>query len=126
VVTITTSFTPPDGDQVSGITTDIDYPEAKVSLPGIGNAPEVLARITNLSGIANGIFTGSDNNDSNVSIGLVVIPGPINPGSFASVRFDCVSGAAVPTAGEFPCTPVISSFLGNTVPGTCSASVSLQ
>lgn len=126
IVTVTTSFAAPGGgDKVSGVTTAIDYPQAKVSIPGVGGGSDVLARVANLSGVTGGLFSVGDN-DSVLNVGLVSLATPIPAGNFARATFDCVAGQPAPALGDFACTADVSSFFGNTIPGTCQLSIVLE
>ena len=122
-VTITTSFVPPEGDPVSGVTTTLDYPEAKIGIPGVGGGSDVASRITFL---VSGGLPGVSDDDLVLSVGLVNLSQAIPPGQFARAVFDCVAGQPAPVAADFSCTPAVSTFLGFDVSATCSASVSLQ
>ena len=124
-MTISTSYTAPDGDPVAGVTTELNYPESKVVIPGVGSDPSVVARVTNLTGVQ-GLFNVGDD-DSVLNVGLVAIGPNIPPGSFARAVFDCVPGQPVPTAVEFTCSPSVAALSGETVsPATCSAAVTIQ
>lgn len=126
LVTITTSYVAPGGgDKVSGVTTALDYPQAKVTLPGVGGGSDVLSRVTNLSGVSGGLFSVGDN-DSVLNVGLVSLSTAIPAGQFARATFDCVPGQSSPVAGDFTCTPDVSSFFGNTLAGTCQVAVTLE
>jgi hypothetical protein len=54
------------------------------------------------------------------SYGLTAFPGPIPPGSFVKMTFDCVPGKASPMPGHFGCTSVVSDLEGVELPATCS------
>ncbi|MFM8412684.1 MAG: hypothetical protein ACKOCT_20720 [Alphaproteobacteria bacterium] len=126
VVTITTSYVAPGGgDKVSGVTTALDYPQSKVTIPGVGGGSDVLSRVTNLSGVSGGLFSVGDN-DSILNVGLVSLSTAIPPGQFARATFDCIAGQADPTSGDFGCVADVSSFFGNTIAGTCQVSVTLE
>jgi hypothetical protein len=128
-VTVTTTYqaqTAPDF--VAGVTTILDYPGDRLDLPGTGNQPTVLARVTNLSGVSALFSAGdqdsdSDGADDRVSVGLISTGQAITAGTFAQVVFDCLDGAARPVAGDFTCTPDVSSLLGNLVEATCAVSI---
>lgn len=110
--------------QGAGVTTVIDYPGDLASLPGLGSAPSVTERLTNLSG-QSGIFSGgdqdsdSDGTDDRVSIGLVLGTAGIVPGPFAEAEFDCPAGDA-PLVSDFACTLDASDADGGTIPGSCA------
>ena len=105
---------------LSGVTTEVTYP-ASVSLPGIASEPPVVGRVTNLTGITDGIFQAADD-DTKVSVGLVSLVTPIPQGGFASVRFDCTPGATISTS-QFSCSTVGSSSLGLEVSVACGVAL---
>lgn len=106
-------------NEASGIVASIDYP-ATSSLPGTGGDSSVLARVTKLNSAA-GLFNVGDNDGGSppheLTVGLVVIPGPIASGDFAEVRFDCEG--ATPRVEDFDCTPEVSNLLGGSIPAAC-------
>lgn len=123
-VTVSTSYTQTD---VSGVTANVVYP-ASVAMPGFDNSPEVLARVTNLTGISGGIFNVGDQDDTPgntfVNVGLASISQPIPAGPFARIRFDCNGGAV--SAAQFACAPVrISNLLGEESDSPCALAVSV-
>ena len=127
IVTIQTTYTDPDA---TGVTTFVDYPEAKADIPGSGSDPSVQARILNISGINDGTFSVGDNDadvppnvlDDRVSAGLLSLNSAIPAGDFAEATFDCKPGQ-VPLPNEFSCTLDASNFDGDTIPGNCGVSV---
>jgi hypothetical protein len=124
VVTINTSYTPPGGgDRVSGVTTFVDYPENRLSIPGFGSEQLVINRVENLTG-QTGTFTPVDT-DSALNVGFVRTQTPgIPPGAFARATFDCLPAASLPAAAHFTCRAEIGTFFGNELTGTCTVSVS--
>jgi hypothetical protein len=121
-VTITVTFDN-SATAASGVAASLAYP-GYASIPGTGNEDDVLARVTNLTGVASGLFgvgdQDSDPNDASLSIGLVSPGSSIPPGTYARVAFDCTSA---PSAGDFSCTADVSDDLGLTLPSQCSVSV---
>lgn len=116
---------------VSGLTIDVAYPPTKAEIPGFGGETSVADRVTNLTGVTSGLFNVADQDDPGqgavkISVGLVAIPGPIPPGTFASVEFDCRSGASAPTTSDFSCSIDGSTLLGAAVDATCSLAVTVQ
>jgi hypothetical protein len=101
---------------LSGVTIELGYP-GSLSIPGIGSDASVVDRISNLSGVSNGLFQVADN-DSSVSVGLVSLATPIPQGGFASIRFDCTPGTTVSTS-QFECSTVGSNSLGLEVAVAC-------
>jgi hypothetical protein len=121
-VTVTTSYSQTD---VSGVTANVVYPSS-VTMPGFDNSPEVLARVTNLTGITGGIFNVGDQDDTPgntfVNVGLASIAQSIPAGPLARIRFDCAGGAV--SASQFSCAPVrISNLLGEESDSPCTLSV---
>lgn len=117
--------------QVSGTAVRIDYTPSLASLPGTGAGDEVRARVTNLTGIGDGLLEAADRprpgstSDDQASVALVSLGQPIAPGPFARIRFDCVAGAAAPGAGDFACAAEAAAFDGSPVsPASCTLSVS--
>ena len=109
-------------NDATGITAVIGYPDS-VSVPGSGQSAS--GSVTNLTG-ANGIFSVGDNDGDpanlNISVGLVVFPGPIPSGDFVLVEFVCDTGT-LPAADQFSCTPDVSNFLGQPIESTCMVDV---
>ena len=106
----------------AGVTTTLSYP-ASVSIPGVKDDATVLERITNVTGVTNGIFSAGDNDtngdnvDDTLAIGLITTSNSIAPGDFARVSFDCSAGATLGTVG---CAADISDALGSALGGSCS------
>jgi len=123
-VTVAVNFSAVDFSDVSGITVGLGYPQS-LSIPGFGNQPTVLERVTNLTGVQGGLFSvGDDDTQNLLNIGLVSLSSSIPPGSFARVRFDCANGATVPGATAFTCAVDAATFEGNQVsPTQCVISV---
>jgi hypothetical protein len=114
-----------DATDASGITADVSYP-AGVEIPGIGNSPSVLERVTNLTGVSGGLFSAGDN-DTAINIGLVSIGAPIPTGQFARVVFDCVEGQPIPAVASFGCTPSGSTLAGADItPLNCNLQLAVQ
>jgi len=126
--TVTVSIAFASAAAVSGVTAALDYPPALATIPGSGSEPSVLARVTNLTGIGNGIFSAGDGDsdgdslDDRLSAGMVFLSGAIPAGPFADVRFDCAAGDA-PLASDFACTLDASDGNGDPVAGSCSVKI---
>lgn len=117
-VTVAVNFNQTDFADVSGITVGLGYPQS-LGIPGFGNQPTVLERVTNLTGVTGGLFSvGDDDAQSRLNVGLISLGSAIPPGSFARVRFDCTTGASVPPASAFSCVVDAATFEGNTVSPT--------
>lgn len=115
---------------VSGVAVRVGYAPALVVLPGSGASDTALARVTNLSGIEDGLLEATDQPragsgaDDLASIALLSLTQPIAPGPFVRVRFDCVGGSGPPAAGDFTCTIEAATLDGSLVaPATCTLSV---
>jgi hypothetical protein len=108
----------------AGVTTTLSYPAA-VSIPGVGADATVIERVTNLTGVGNGIFsagdndTNADNVDDQLKVGLITSSNAIAPGAFARVRFDCTAGKAL---GAVSCSADVSDAVGTDLAGSCSVS----
>lgn len=129
-VTATVGWNAASFPQVSGAAVRIDYMPSLSILPGTGAGDEVRARVTNLTGIGDGLLEAADrprpgsDSDDQVSVALVSLGQSIAPGPFARIRFDCVAGAAIPTAGDFACTAEAAAFDGSPVsPASCALAV---
>lgn len=130
-VVVSSSFDATNFPDVSGLTIETTYPPDRVSIPGFGGEASVADRVTNLSGVAGGLFNVADQDDPGqgpvaISVGLVAIPGPIPPGAFAAIRFDCVEGSTPPTPNDFTCAIDASTLLGAAVDATCSLAVTVE
>jgi hypothetical protein len=117
-VTVNLNYDAAQFPDVSGVAIALVYPSS-VSIPGFGSDATVLARVTNLTGVSGGLFNVGDQ-DTQVNIGLVSLGTSIPAGSFASVRFDCASGASAPAASAFSCSVDASSSLGSEVTAQCA------
>lgn len=106
----------------AGVTTTLSYPGA-VSIPGVGSDATVIERVTNLTGVSNGIFsagdndTNADNVDDQLSVGLITTSNAVAPGAFARVQFDCTAGAAL---GSVSCAADVTDAVGTDLSGSCS------
>jgi hypothetical protein len=85
--------------------------------------------VTNLTGIAGGLFSAGDNDtdadgfDDQIGVGLVVLSSPgIESGPFAEIRFDC-SGSEPALLTDLGCVLDASDANGAPVGGTCSLSL---
>jgi hypothetical protein len=123
--TIATDFSPrPPDDPVAGVLIKLGYPGREIDIPGFGNDPSVLSRVTNLTGL-DGIFSAGDNDtdldgiDDTLAVGLIDLSSPIPSGNFASAQFDC-RPPQVPSLTDFTCTADLSTANGKPVDGTCS------
>lgn len=130
-VVASASFDATNFPDVSGLTIETTYPPDRVSIPGFGGEASVADRVTNLSGVTGGLFNVADQDDPGqgpiaIRVGLVAIPGPIPPGAFAAIRFDCVGGSAPPTPNDFTCAIDASTLLGAAVDATCSLAVTVE
>ena len=93
--------------EVSGVEITVDYPTAKVSIPGSGNVPASGGRVANL-GPPDVLFDVSDRDgNSDGTDDQLFIPygttGNLPKGDLVQVVFDGQVGLAI-TPGEFTCT----------------------
>jgi cysteine-rich repeat protein len=106
------TFAPPAGQQIADITVAVDYPDGRVSIPGSGDNPSVVASITKLP-----LGHSSTPDDLDWEL-LEAIAGAsaITPGRLFEITFQDCACAAPPTAGDFTCLVVAASDpLGNPV-----------
>src|SRR5262249_22785231 len=129
-VTGSISYSTTDFPNVSGIQLGVNYPGAKVFIPGTGNDSMVLGSVDNLTGISNGLFSAgdvdADPNNSTLNIGLLSLQQTIPTGDFARAHFACVAGQPRPSAGDFSCSASGSTLQGGDVPTQCSLVVDIQ
>jgi cysteine-rich repeat protein len=109
-----------DIPELGGLTLNLGYDPVLVNLPGSGSEP--IDRYTDLS-TGGGFFdvndhdTGADGNDDRIDVGYLGTAN-IEPGDFGRLVFDCVAGAAIPTAEDFACdVPTASDPFGFPVEG---------
>ncbi len=99
----TVVFTKPAGVNVGSIVVFVNYPDAKVSLPGTGNATSVRSRITTLP--TGFVHTANDLDYAIREVLSPSLPGNVLNGStLFKAQYDRCSGAALPAAGEYTCT----------------------
>jgi len=129
-VTATVGWNTTTSPQVSGTTVRVDYMPSLATIPGTGASDPVRARVTNLTGIEDGLLEAADrpragsSGDDQVSVALVSLVQPIAPGPFARVRFDCVAGGTEPSAGDFSCAAEAAAFDGSLVsPASCTLTI---
>ncbi|MEW6273430.1 MAG: hypothetical protein AB1689_29470 [Thermodesulfobacteriota bacterium] len=115
-------------DGVLGVELDLEYPAAKVTMPGTGSQAEVTERVQNLTGINGGLFGAADFDQSVPPFvkAALVSPGiEIQSGALISVTFECVGGAP-PLGEDFPCRSTAGDILGHDVGSSCTvAAISL-
>ncbi len=122
VATVSVSFNPQVVLDLAGVELSVDYPQAKVTLPGTGNTPEITARLANL-GLSSNSLQGSDDDNKLFIVYGGATPTDVPPGPVVRVTFDKPGSA--PLANEFSCT-VTGAFdsFGLSVGGvTCSVSI---
>lgn len=112
--------TPPEGGLMAGISLRLDYPHAKVSLPGEGDkvAPGTLAQTPT------GAIAAANDGDGSVRL-LLAKAGEIPAGEVMRVRFERCEGAPDVEAADFTCTVLeVSDPTSNLVAGvTCAATL---
>jgi len=125
-VWIATSFsTPVSPSFVGGISTSLDYPGARLEIPGSGSAASVVARVTNLTGVAGSLLSAADLDvvpdalDDRISVGMLNTGSALPSGAFVKITFDCRPGEPVPQIGSFTCTPSASTLEGELLPSSC-------
>ena len=116
---VTVSFS---GSNVAGLTVYLEYPEGKVSLPGMGSDQSVQDRI---SGTPSNSLTTPNDLDYALIMGVVKTTA-IPQGQLFIAQFDNCTGAQRSTSAEFPCTVTDASDPNGTTltSVTCSAVVS--
>jgi len=109
----------PNGKTVGGFGAFVDYPEAKVSLPGSGEGP--ASRVTGQPAGTSVVVNDKDNAVRVIVAGNTTLPSGRN----FSIDFDRCSGAAAPTSGEFTCSVwSASSPQGSEISGVgCTAAI---
>ena len=114
----TVAITVPPGQEVSGITVFLDYPEGQVSILGTGSDTNVRASIT---GLPSGTF-GTPNDLDYALREVVASLGTIAPGPLFTVGFQDCQGAQPPAASAFKCTvqDAVDSFGLPVVGVTCA------
>jgi hypothetical protein len=117
---------------VSGVVVRIDYPAA-IAIPGSNADPSIGERVTNLTGISDGLLEATDRPrpdsavDDRLSIALLSLSQPVATGPFARVRFDCAPSAEAPAAAEVSCTVEAARFDGSPVtPASCALTIEVQ
>lgn len=99
--TATVSFTAPAGIDIAGLTVLLEYPDAKVRIPGSGAAPSVINAIGMTP--AGTVYTP---NDLNYALRLVIFEPDslaIPAGTLFQVTFDTCQGAGALTASDMTC-----------------------
>jgi hypothetical protein len=114
---IAVHFTVPEGAAVAGLTLLLDYPEAKVTLPGSGPALGPGA----VTDVPQGTVSGS-NDLGNALRQTIGKAGEIRPGLLFKVHFQDCQGVAQARPGDFSCAVEHASDpVANAVGGvTCS------
>jgi cysteine-rich repeat protein len=122
--TATVSFASPGNQLVGAMDIVVEYPEAKVVIPGVG---EVGDRIGML---AAGSYT---QNDREHNLKTVFLAGSLfgaTPGQLERIHFETCAGQTAPTVGEFRCkvlsasTPALPDPGGQPLAGvTCSVAL---
>jgi hypothetical protein len=131
-VTVTVMLDLEEGVFPAGIVTELRYPPDVVSLPGSQDDAQVMARVTDISGVSGflSVFdqdTDQDQTDDRLRTAAVAAPNTYGPGDFERVQFDCEPGASVPSAEAFTCAvPEASDEFGNPLdPSQVGCSVSV-
>jgi hypothetical protein len=97
-------------------------------MPGSNADPSLRDRVTNLTGLTDGLFEVTDVSsnpaggpEDRLSVALVSLAQPIAPGPFARIRFECASDAGAPAAADLDCTIQASRFVDGSLisPASC-------
>jgi cysteine-rich repeat protein len=127
---VSVNYTKPASVTVGGLVVFLHYPDGTVGIPGLGNATQVRARITNLQ--TN--FTHVSN-DLDYAIRETIAPQPVTPaptlaaGLIFKISFDLCFNAQPPVPGNFTCVVESASTPGGQDinltqnPMTCSVTV---
>ena len=100
---------------------DVAYPPG-VNLPGTGTDTAVKDRVDFTGSgltVVNDFDQDGDLADDTLTASLVGTD-LVAAGPFVAITFDCVAGAAVPTAASFTCDVVSASNAGTSVAATCA------
>jgi hypothetical protein len=102
------SFSAPDSSVlVQGLTVLVDYPEAKVTIPGSGNATSVRQAIIN---VQSGVLSQPNDLDDALRDVLAGTSHPLTPGNLFTINFfDCLNVPVPPTAADFTCTVEVAT-----------------
>jgi hypothetical protein len=108
---------------VAGIKVFVDYPDGKVSIPGLGNQASVTGRILNIA-----TASGVNGVPNDLDYGLIEVLGSLSPiptPRLFTINFDTCQGAPAVTAGDFSCSVKNASDTdGNDLTGvTCTVVV---
>jgi hypothetical protein len=117
VTTAVTITLATDGTPIGGASLLLDYPPARVRLPGVADDAAVRARITDLTagallskGAPNNQDGDGDREPDRVRFTLVSTTGV--SGAILKITFDRCSGVALTTASDYTCTVVAGSAVG--------------
>jgi cysteine-rich repeat protein len=103
--TLSVAFGAPPGAEVGGLTVRLDYPEAKVRIPGFAEEQNVRNRVVI---VASGGLSSRNDRDYEVEV-QTAGTSALAPGTFFTVEFDDCDGSAAPSADEHACTVVGAS-----------------
>lgn len=101
---------------------DLAYPAAQVNIPGSGTAASVVERVEFAS--SGGLTTVNDDDNTGTVTASLVSFAEQPAGLFATVTFDCTTGA--PAASAFTCTVVSASTPGGVAIPDAGCSVAVQ
>jgi hypothetical protein len=101
------SFAVPDSSViVQGLTLLVDYPEARVTIPGSGNATSVRQTIIN---VQSGALSQPFDLDYALREQIAGTAHPLTPGQLFTINFLDCQGATPPTAADFTCTVEVAT-----------------
>ena len=102
VARVIVNFDPAAVLDLAAVELSVNYPQAKVALPGTGNTPEVNGRLTNLVAGSSITPLGNDDDDKLRIIFGGGSPTDVPSGPVVRISFDQPGPA--PLASEFSCT----------------------
>jgi hypothetical protein len=112
--TTTVTLTLTGGTPVGGASLVLDYPPARVRLPGVADDPAVRARVTDVTagallgkGAPNNQDSNADREPDRVRFTLVSMTGV--SGAILKITFDRCSAAALTTASDYACAIIGSA-----------------
>jgi len=113
-VTVSLDFDPNATVPIAGLELNLDYSPALLSIPGTGEDPSVIERVTDITnafGAAAVVDIDTDSNGADDRIRTVYLASgiPLPIGGFETVQFDCEPGSRVPVPSDFVCDVPLAS-----------------
>jgi len=100
VTTVVAHLAPPKGVDLAGVKLRLDYPPARVAIPGRGDDADVKGRV---SGTPSGVLAQPNDEESHLIVALVSTAA-LPPGPVFTVTLDACRGTKAAGADEFRCT----------------------